>query len=135
MYKHDKIYLEMAHSWSKASYAKRKQVGCIIVKDRTIISDGINGNISMFPNVCEDENGNTHEYTLHAESNALTKLMKSTQSSREATMYVTLSPCLECAKLIIQAEISRVVYIEEYRNTKGIELLNAAGIKVEQINL
>lgn len=135
MDKLDKIYLEMAQVLSKASYAKRRQVGCLIVKDRSIIADGYNGTVSGFPNVCEDENGNTHEYTLHAESNALAKLMKSTQSSSVSTMYITLSPCLECAKLIVQSGIARVVYIEEYKCTKGIELLKKSIVRVEQIEL
>lgn len=135
MDKLDKIYLEMAQVLSKASYAKRRQVGCLIVKDRSIIADGYNGTVSGFPNVCEDENGLTLPEVLHAETNALSKLTKSSQSSIGATMYITLSPCLECGKLIVQSGIARVVYIEEYKCTKGIELLKKSIEKVEQIEL
>lgn len=135
MDKLDKIYLDMAQVLSKASYAKRRQVGCLIVKDRSIISDGYNGTVSGFPNVCEDENGLTLPGVLHAETNALSKLTKSSQSSIGATMYITLSPCLECAKLIVQSGIARVVYIEEYKCTKGIELLKKSIGRVEQIKL
>ena len=135
MDKLDKIYLEMAQVLSKASYAKRRQVGCLIVKDRSIIAEGYNGTVSGFPNVCEDENGLTLPEVLHAESNALSKLTKSSQSSIGATMYITLSPCLDCSKLIVQSGIARVVYIEEYKCTKGIELLKKSIGRVEQIKL
>ena len=135
MDKLDKIYLEMAQVLSKASYAKRRQVGCLIVKDRSIIADGYNGTVSGFPNVCEDENGLTLPEVLHAESNALSKLTKSSQSSLSATLYTTLAPCLDCSKLIVQSGIARVVYIEEYKCTKGIELLKKSIVKVEQIEL
>lgn len=134
MSKHDLSYLKLSYVWSQSSYATRKKVGCIIVKDDRIISDGYNGCVSGFPNVCEDHNGNTKPEVLHAESNAISKLARSTESSLGATLYVTLSPCLECAKLIIQAGIVRVVYSEEYRITEGIELLKKAKIKTEQIN-
>ena len=130
--KFDASYLEMASVWAKNSYCKRRQVGAIIVKDRMIISDGYNGTPSGFENVCEDDNGVTKPYVLHAEANAITKVAKSGNSSLSATLYVTASPCLECAKLIIQAGISRVVYQEEYRITDGVDLLRRAGIQVEK---
>lgn len=123
----------MAQVWAKNSYCKRKQVGALLVKNRMIISDGYNGTPSGFENVCEDENGVTKPYVLHAEANAITKVAKSGNSSEGATLYVTASPCLECSKLIIQAGIKRVVYHEEYRITDGIDLLRRAGVEVEQI--
>ena len=122
----------MASVWAKNSYCTRRKVGAILVKDRMIISDGYNGTPSGFENVCEDENGVTKPYVLHAEANAITKVAKSGNSSLGATLYVTASPCLECAKLIIQAGISRVVYQEEYRITDGVDLLRRAGIQVEK---
>ena len=130
--KFDRSYLEMASVWAKNSYCARRQVGAILVKDRMIISDGYNGTPSGFENVCEDENGVTKPYVLHAEANAITKVAKSNNSSEGATLYVTASPCLECAKLIIQAGIRRVVYAEEYRITDGLDLLRRAGIQVEK---
>ena len=130
--KFDASYLEMASVWAKNSYCKRRQVGAIIVKDRMIISDGYNGTPSGFENVCEDENDVTKPYVLHAEANAITKVAKSGNSSEGATLFVTASPCAECAKLIIQAGISRVVYRDAYRLTDGIDLLKRAGIQVEQ---
>ncbi len=133
--KFDKSYLEMAHVWAKNSYCRRRQVGALIVKDRMIISDGYNGTPSGFENVCEDETGSTKQYVLHAEANAITKVAKSNNSSKGATLYVTDSPCIECAKLIIQAGISRVVYDREYRITDGLDLLRRAGIRVEQLNV
>jgi dCMP deaminase len=123
----------MAQVWAKNSYCKRKQVGALIVKDRMIISDGYNGTPSGFENVCEDETGATKAYVLHAEANAITKVAKSGNSSEGSTLYVTASPCLECAKLIIQAGIKRVVYHEDYRITDGIDLLRRAGIEVQQL--
>jgi dCMP deaminase len=126
----DKSYLEMAAVWSKNSYCKRRQVGALIVKDRMIISDGYNGTPSGFENICEDEDGNTKAYVLHAEANAITKVAKSGNSSEGATLYVTTSPCLECAKLIIQAGIKRLVYRDNYRITDGVELLAKAGIEI-----
>ena len=129
MNKFDERYLEMAQVWAKNSYCKRRQVGALIVKDRMIISDGYNGTPSGFENVCEDENGITKPYVLHAEANAISKVAKSGNSSEGATLYVTASPCLECAKLIIQAGIKRVVYMDEYRLLDGIELLRRAGIE------
>ena len=129
MNKFDERYLEMAQVWAKNSYCKRRQVGALIVKDRMIISDGYNGTPSGFENVCEDENGITKPYVLHAEANAISKVAKSGNSSEGATLYVTASPCMECGKLIIQAGIKRVVYMDEYRLLDGIELLRRAGIE------
>ncbi len=134
MEKFDQRYLEMAEIWAKNSYCKRRQVGAILVKDRMIISDGYNGTPSGFENVCEDENGATKPYVLHAEANAITKVAKSGNSSLGATLFVTASPCIECSKLIIQAGIRRVVYKDEYRLTDGVDLLRKAGIEVEKID-
>ena len=130
--KFDGRYLEMAAVWAKNSYCTRRKVGAILVKDRMIISDGYNGTPSGFENVCEDENGVTKPYVLHAEANAITKVARSGNSSMGATLYVTASPCMECAKLIIQAGIKRVVYSEEYRITDGVDLLRRAGVQVEK---
>ena len=130
MEKFDRSYLQMAEVWAQNSYCKRRKVGALLVKDRTIISDGYNGTPSGFENICEDENGVTKPYVLHAEANASTKVAKSGNSSEGATLYVTASPCAECAKLIIQAGIRRVVYGEKYRLTDGIELLERAGVEV-----
>lgn len=126
----DKSYLDMARVWAQNSYCKRRQVGALIVKDRMIISDGYNGTPCGFENVCEDENGVTKPYVLHAEANAITKVAQSGNSSKDATLYVTASPCMECAKLIIQSGIKRVVYLDEYRIMDGVELLKKAGIEV-----
>ena len=134
MEKFDHRYLEMAEIWARNSYCKRRQVGALIVKDKMIISDGYNGTPSGFENICEDENGVTKPYVLHAEANAITKVAKSGNSSQGATLYVTASPCLECAKLIIQSGIKRVVYNDEYRLTDGVDLLRRAGIEVEKID-
>ena len=134
MNRFDDKYLEMARVWASNSYCKRRQVGALIVKDRMIISDGYNGTPSGFENICEDESGATKPYVLHAEANAITKVAKSGNSSQGATLYVTASPCLECAKLIIQAGIKRVVYRDEYRRTDGIDLLSRAGIEVEKVD-
>ena len=134
MNRFDDKYLEMARVWASNSYCKRRQVGALIVKDRMIISDGYNGTPSGFENICEDENGATKPYVLHAEANAITKVAKSGNSSQGATLYVTASPCLECAKLIIQAGIKRVVYRDEYRLSDGIDLLSRAGIEVEKVD-
>lgn len=133
--KFDKQYLRIAQIWAENSYAKRLKVGAIIVKDQMIISDGFNGTPRGFPNICEDDNGNTHPYVLHAEANAITKVAQSTNSSKDATLYTLVSPCMECSKLIIQAGIKRVVYAEEYRITEGIDLLRQAGIIVDKIEL
>ena len=129
----DSRYLRMARIWAENSYCKRRQVGAIIVKDSMIISDGYNGTPSGFENVCEDENGLTRPYVLHAEANAITKLARSSNSGQGATLYVTASPCLECAKLIIQSGITRVVYNELYRICDGIDLLQRAGVKCDLI--
>ena len=129
----DRSYLEMATVWAKNSYCKRRQVGALLVKDRMIISDGYNGTPSGFENICEDEDGHTKAYVLHAEANAITKVAKSGNSSEGATLYVTTSPCLECAKLIIQAGIKRLVYRENYRITDGIDLLAKAGVEIVSV--
>jgi dCMP deaminase len=129
----DKSYLKMAGIWAQNSYCTRRQVGALIVKDKSIISDGYNGTPSGFENVCEDEQGCTKPYVLHAEANAITKVAQSGNSSKGATLYVTASPCVECAKLIIQSGIKRVVYRDAYRLTDGIDLLKRAGIEVEQV--
>lgn len=127
----DYRYLRMARIWAENSYCRRRQVGALVVKDKMIISDGYNGTPSGFENVCEDESGTTFPYVLHAEANAITKLARSSNNSDGATLYVTASPCIECAKLIIQSGIRRVVYAEKYRLTDGIDLLEKAGVKVE----
>ncbi|PLX17635.1 MAG: CMP deaminase [Marinilabiliales bacterium] len=132
---YDKRYLEMALIWAKNSYCKRRQVGALIVKDKMIISDGYNGTPSGFENVCEDENFLTKPYVLHAEANAITKVAKSNNSSEEATLYVTTSPCVECSKLIIQAGIKRVVFSNKYRIEDGLRLLERADIEIKHIEL
>ncbi len=124
----------MARIWSANSYCLRRKVGALIVKDRMIISDGYNGTPSGFENECEDENDRTKPYVLHAEANAITKVAKSNNSSEGSTLYITASPCLECAKLIIQSGIIRVVYADDYRISDGIELLKKANVEVVQIN-
>ncbi len=126
-------YLRMARIWAENSYCTRRRVGAIIVSGSMIISDGFNGTPSGFENVCEDDNGATKPYVLHAEANAITKVARSNNSSEGATLYVTASPCLECSKLIIQAGIKRVVFNEIYRITDGIDLLKRAGIQVDYI--
>ena len=133
--KYDIAYLKMAETWGKLSYCKRRQVGAIIVKNRMIISDGYNGTPTGFENVCEDEENYTKWYVLHAEANAILKVASSTQSSDGATLYVTLSPCRECSKLIHQSGISRVVYSEAYKDLSGVEFLKKAGVKVNHISL
>ena len=133
--KYDVAYLSIAREWGKLSYCKRRQVGAIIVKDNMIISDGYNGTPTGFDNFCEDENGYTKWYVLHAEANAITKVASSTQSSEGSTLYVTLSPCTDCSKLIHQAKIKRVVYWEQYKDTSGIEFLEKAGIEVCQVEI
>ena len=120
--------------WAKLSYCKRKQVGALIVKDRMIISDGYNGTPSGFDNNCEDENGNTNWFVLHAEANAILKLASSTQSAKGATLYLTLSPCKECSKLVLQAGISKLVYIQEYKDDDGISFLKNHGIEILKIS-
>ena len=131
--KFDIAYLKMATEWAKLSYCKRKKVGAIIVKDRTIISDGYNGTPSGFDNCCEDENGDTHWYVLHAEANAILKLASSTQSAKGATLYITLSPCKECSKLIVQSGITKVYYINEYKDSEGVRLMKDNGIEVQRV--
>ncbi|MDR1407094.1 MAG: dCMP deaminase family protein [Tannerella sp.] len=131
----DRRYLRMAHIWAENSYCKRRQVGALIVKDQMIISDGYNGTPSGFENVCEDENNLTKPYVLHAEANAITKVAASSNSSKGATIYITSSPCIECAKLIIQSGIRRVVYSENYHTDDGCRLLERAGISVEYIDI
>lgn len=126
----DKRYIRMAAIWAENSYCKRRKVGALIVKEKMIISDGYNGTPSGFENICEDENNLTKPYVLHAEANAITKIARSNNSSNGATMYVTAAPCIECAKLIIQAGIKRVIYSEKYRLEDGIDLLKRAGIEV-----
>jgi len=133
MEKFDQSYLRMASVWAENSYCKRRKVGALLVKDKMIISDGYNGTPSGFENICEDESGATKAYVLHAEANAITKVAKSGNNSQGATLYVTASPCIECAKLIIQSGISRVVYRDEYRLTDGVDLLRRAGIEVEHV--
>jgi dCMP deaminase len=131
----DKRYLRMAGIWSENSYCQRRQVGALLVKEKMIISDGYNGTPSGFENKCEDENNTTKPYVLHAEANAITKVARSNNSSEGATLYVTSSPCIECAKLIIQAGITRVIYSEKYRLEDGINLLKRANIEVEYIDI
>ena len=130
----DRRYLRMAKIWSENSYCNRRQVGALIVKDQMIISDGYNGTPAGFENICEDENSVTKPYVLHAEANAITKIARSGNNSDGATLYVTDSPCIECAKLIIQAGIKRVIYGREYRLTDGIDLLRRANIEVIYLN-
>ncbi|MDO4228942.1 MAG: dCMP deaminase family protein [Capnocytophaga sp.] len=128
--RYDKAYMRIAVEWAKLSHCKRKQVGAIIVKDRMIISDGYNGTPTGFDNCCEDENGDTKWYVLHAEANAIMKVAASTQSSQGATLYITMSPCKECSKLIHQSGITRVVYKELYKDDEGIAFLEKAGVEL-----
>ncbi len=127
-------YIRMARIWSENSYCVRRQVGALIVKDKMIISDGFNGTPSGFENVCEDDMGKTKPYVLHAEANAITKVAKSANSSEGATLYVTASPCIECAKLIIQAGIIRIVYCDDYHSEDGLELLRKVGIETVKVS-
>ena len=129
----DQRYMRMATIWAENSYCERRKVGALVVKDKMIISDGYNGTPAGFENICEDENNVTKPYVLHAEANAITKIARSNNNSEGATLYVTASPCIECAKLIIQAGIKRVVYGEKYRLTDGIDLLERAGIIVDYL--
>lgn len=131
----DLRYMRMAKIWAENSYCERRKVGALIVKERMIISDGYNGTPCGFENVCEDENNKTKPYVLHAEANAITKVARSSNSSEGATLYVTSSPCIECAKLIIQAGIRRVVYEEEYHTPDGIDLLKRAGVEIEHLKI
>ncbi|MDT0642260.1 dCMP deaminase family protein [Zunongwangia sp. F363] len=131
--KYDKAYLRIAREWGKLSHCKRKKVGALIVKDRMIISDGYNGTPSGFENYCEDEEGYTKWYVLHAEANAILKVASSTQSCSGATLYITMSPCKECSKLIHQAGITRLVYNIDYKDNSGLEFLEKAGVELKQI--
>ena len=131
----DQRYLRMARIWAENSYCQRRKVGALVVKEKMIISDGYNGTPSGFENICEDEHGLTKTYVLHAEANAITKLARSSNNSDGATIYITASPCIECAKLIIQAGIKRVVYGEKYRLMDGIQLLERAGIEVVYLEI
>lgn len=131
--KFDKAYLRIAREWGKLSHCNRKQVGALIVKDRMIISDGYNGTPTGFENPCEDEDGYTKWYVLHAEANAILKVAGSTQSCKEATLYITMSPCKECSKLIHQSGITRLVYNINYKDNSGLDFLEKAGVEIEQI--
>ena len=133
-HRYDLAYMRMAVEWAKLSHCQRKQVGALIVKDGMIIADGYNGTPSGFPNVCENEEGETHWYVLHAEANAITKLAKSNNSAQGATLYITLSPCRECAKLIHQAGIIRVVYADAYKDPSGLTFLNQAGVQTVHLS-
>jgi dCMP deaminase len=133
--KYDRAYLKMAQEWGKLSHSKRKQVGALIVKDRMIISDGFNGTPTGFDNCCEDENGVTKWEVLHAEANAILKVAASTQSCKNATLYITLSPCKDCSKLIHQAGIKRVVYANAYKDTSGLDFLEKAGVEINHLPL
>lgn len=132
--KYDKAYLRMAKEWGKLSYCERRQVGAIVVKDRMIISDGYNGTPTGFENICEDETGYTKWYVLHAEANAISKVASSTQSCEGATLYITLSPCRECSKLIHQSGIKRVVYNIAYKDDSGLQFLSKAGVQLQHIS-
>ena len=131
--KYDIAYLKMALEWAKLSYCKRRQVGALIVKDRMIISDGYNGTPTGFENVCEDDENYTKWYVLHAEENAIMKVSASTQSSKGATLYITLSPCRECSKLIFQSGITRLVYNKEYKDKSGLDFLKKSGIEIAHV--
>ncbi len=132
--KYDVAYLKMAKEWAKLSYCKRKQVGALIVKNKMIISDGYNGTPTGFENVCEDKDDHTKWYVLHAEANAILKVASSTQSCRGATLYITMSPCRECSKLIHQSGIRRLVYVDRYKDDEGLLFLEKAGVEVVHIN-
>lgn len=131
--RYDKAYLKMAFEWGKLSHCERKQVGALIVKDSMIISDGYNGTPTGFENCCEDEDGKTKWYVLHAEANAIMKVAKSTNNSNGATLYITLSPCKECSKLVLQSGIKRVVYMKSYKDRSGLDFLEKAGVEIIQI--
>jgi len=131
--KYDQAYMRMAFEWAKLSYCERKQVGAIIVKDRMIISDGFNGTPTGFENPCEDKEGNTKWYVLHAEANAILKVASSTQSCKYSTLYITMSPCKECSKLIHQSGIKRVVYANAYKDETGLEFLEKAGVELTHL--
>ncbi len=133
--KYDKAYIKMAQEWAKLSYCERKKVGALIVKDRMIISDGFNGAPTGFDNCCEDKEGDTNWYVLHAEANAILKVASSTQSCKGATLYITLSPCTECSKLIHQSGIKRVVYSRAYKDATGLKFLEKAGVELTYFNI
>lgn len=133
--RYDTAYMRMAQEWAKLSYCKRKQVGALIVKGRMIISDGFNGAPSGFDNCCEDKDGNTNWYVLHAEANAILKVASSTQSCKDSTLYITLSPCKECSKLIHQSGIKRVVYSRAYKDTSGLQFLEKAGVETTHLKI
>lgn len=132
--KYDIAYLRMAREWAKLSYCERRKVGALIIKDRMIVSDGYNGTPSGFENICEDEENYTKWYVLHAEANAILKMASSTNSSQGGTLYLTLSPCKECSKLVHQSGIKRLVYLERYKDDSGLKFLEKAGVEVEQIS-
>ena len=131
--RYDRAYLRMASEWGALSHCERKQVGALIVKDSMIISDGYNGTPTGFDNCCEDENKKTQWYVLHAEANAIMKVAKSTNNSNGATLYITLSPCRECSKLVLQSGIKRVVYLNAYKDDSGLKFLEKAGVEIEHI--
>jgi dCMP deaminase len=131
--RYDRAYLKMAIEWARLSHCNRKKVGSLLVKDGMIISDGYNGTPSGFPNQCEDEAGDTHWYVLHAEANAIMKVARSTNNAQGSTLYITLSPCKECCKLILQAGIRRLVYTVAYKDTTGLDFLKSAGLEVVEI--
>jgi len=131
--KYDIAYLRMAKEWSKLSYCKRRQVGALIVRNKMIISDGYNGTPSGFENICEDDENSTKWYVLHAEANAILKVASSTQSCKGATLYISMSPCQGCSKLIHQAGITRLVYVEKYKDTSGVDFLEKAGVEITHI--
>lgn len=133
--RYDLAYLRMAKEWAKLSHCTRKQVGALLVKNGVIISDGYNGTPSGFPNACENENGETHWYVLHAEANAILKVAKSTNNAHGSTLYITLSPCKDCCKLILQSGITRMVYLDEYKDTTAIDFLKNSGVEVVQREL
>lgn len=132
--KYDIAYLRMAREWAQLSYCERRKVGALIIKDRMIVSDGYNGTPSGFENICEDEENYTKWYVLHAEANAILKMASSTNSSQGGTLYLTLSPCKECSKLVHQSGIKRLVYLERYKDDSGLKFLEKAGVEVEQIS-
>ncbi|MDF3029280.1 MAG: CMP/dCMP deaminase zinc-binding protein [Fluviicola sp.] len=131
--RYDKAYLRMAQTWAELSHCERKKVGALIVRDGRIISDGYNGTPAGFPNCCEDQQGNTEWYVLHAEANAILKVARSTNDCSGATLFITLSPCKDCSKLVLQAGIKRVVYMMEYKDTTGVDFLKSAGVEVVHI--
>ncbi len=132
--RYDKAYLRMAQTWAELSHCERKKVGALIVRDGRIISDGYNGTPAGFPNCCEDQQGNTEWYVLHAEANAILKVARSTNDCSGATLFITLSPCKDCSKLVLQAGIKRVVYMTEYKDTTGVDFLKSAGVEVVHIS-